>query len=257
MLEAELKGHGIPEAMASEDYLTSTVFGLLTYLDSVRFWGKLFLRAVKPGSGQERASGTLRLHDFGQVEAVETCFWERHGDAIPDLTIRFLRNRKPLLQLIIEVKLNAEKGDAGNPESDQLVRYAKIANALSTVATPALLFFLTRGDPLPDIKESIQLLCSERETAERIFGIQWGDVHEACVEAHDSDTSTSMEKRVFADLAHYLSKRNLDYFTRFHHRVGLHHISARSLFASQPESVFGELPLSHLGNIRRLSDASQ
>lgn len=253
MIQAELKGHGIREAMVSEDYLTSAVFGLLKYLDSVNFWDRLFRRAVTLALDGSRASGILRLDDFGQIDEVQTFFWKRYGNAIPDLTICFLRDGDTLLKLLLEVKLYAGKGDPGDPESDQLLRYAKIADQLSTPGAPALLFFLTRCDPVPDIKESIDLLRMEHDTAARIFGIQWGDVQEACAEARDLNVSTAMERQILADLALYLSKRNLDYFTCFH-RVTLHHISARPLFA---DVEFGQLPLSHFLKIRRLGHASQ
>jgi hypothetical protein len=242
MLQAELHGHGMPQAIASEDYLTSTVFELLKYLEALDFWQRLTLRADTVTADGTRLRGKLTLHDFGPSDEVEIRFWERYGESIPDLTIRLIRRGIPVLQLLVEVKLKSEKGEAGDVDRDQLVRYAELAATLSTPDVPVLLLFLTQGDPLLDIKESLDLLASKVEPAGRIFGIQWADVHACCVEALNSGALSSIENRIVADLAEYLSARNLDYFTGFR-ESGLPEINVMCMFAPEARGLFTEVPL--------------
>ena len=80
MLQAELHGHGMPQAIASEDYLTSAVFGLLKYLETLDFWQRLTLRADTVTADGTRLLGKLTLHDFGSSDEVEIRFWERYGE---------------------------------------------------------------------------------------------------------------------------------------------------------------------------------
>lgn len=65
MLQAELAGHAIPEALSSEDYLTSAAFGLLKYIDSRGFWENVFHRAVCVGPSGERISSRFRFTEYG------------------------------------------------------------------------------------------------------------------------------------------------------------------------------------------------
>ena len=166
--------------------LTSTVFGLLKYIDSTVFWGQLLLRAISVGKDGRHIVGVLNLEALGGVHLSEIRFWQRYGTDIPDLTIRFFGQRDAALQLLVEVKLNAEKGAGGDPHLDQLVRYARLAQKLSDGGLQTLILFLTVGDPMPDMFESVRLLSSEPGPAERIFGLQWADVHATCINARDS-----------------------------------------------------------------------
>ena len=137
-------------------------------------------------------------------------FWQKYDDAIPDLTVAFKRQGQVIVQVLFEVKLNAEKGDAGDPDLDQLVRYAKLAAKLSTIA-PTFLIFPTPGDPLPDIQETLDLLITEPNGAGRVFGLQWGDLHAACLKISRAAVS-NVEHQILRDVAAYLQKRDFDYF---------------------------------------------
>lgn len=250
MLQAELAGHAIPEALSSEDYLTSAAFGLLKYVDSRGFWENVFRRAVCVGPTGERIPGRFRFTEYGRPEALDISFWQRYDDAIPDLTVCFNGHDHPLVRVLIEVKLNAEKGDAGDPDLDQLVRYAKLAARLSTTGTPTFLIFLTPSDPVPDIRETLDLLIKEPNAAARIFGLQWGDLHAACLEACHSE-ATKTERQILSDVAAYLQKRNLDYFSGFH-RVTFQELSPRSLLSLSGEPLFKRIRLPEITRIKRI-----
>src|ERR1700722_16299290 len=112
MLQAELAGHAIPEALSSENYLTSAVFGLLKSVDSRGFWENVFRRAVCVGPSGERIPSRFRFTEYGRHEALDISFWQRYDNAIPDLTVCFNGHNCPLIRVLIEVKLDAEKGDA-------------------------------------------------------------------------------------------------------------------------------------------------
>jgi hypothetical protein len=58
MLAAEIHGHSVPEARNSEDYLTSTVFGHLRYIQPGPFWDALFELACSEPIGQERINAS-------------------------------------------------------------------------------------------------------------------------------------------------------------------------------------------------------
>jgi len=74
--------------------------------------------------------------------------------------------------LLIEVKLESDKGSAGDPDLDQLARYARLAQRFADEGTKSAVAYLTVGDPMPDIEESIAQLKGSHAAA-RIFGLQW------------------------------------------------------------------------------------
>lgn len=66
-------------------------------------------------------------------DRVRILFWHPYGASIPDLTVRFSGHGLKDALILVEVKLNAGKGDSGDPELDQLIRYARVAERLATV----------------------------------------------------------------------------------------------------------------------------
>jgi hypothetical protein len=251
MLQAELAGHALSEALGSEDYLTSTVFGLLKYVDGQSFWDNLFHRAVSVGANTEWTLGKLCVAGYGQSTAVEISFWQKYEDGVPDLTVRFIRDGKLLIRILIEVKLHAGKGEAGDEELDQLVRYARLAEKLSTKDAPTILLFLTPGDPVPDIQESVNLLQNKPSAASRIYGLQWGDVHAACLDTCRSNLATRMEQQLLGEVAAYLQKRNFDFFSGFH-RIPFQEFKPQSLFPCTAEALLRQIPLPRIAEVKRI-----
>jgi hypothetical protein len=211
MLQAELAGHGVREVVSSEDYLTSAVFGLLKYVRPNIFWPDFVGRATRVHHDGMRVSLKDDLHiDFSNCDHASVFFWQAYAESIPDLTIRFVGKEQMIL--LIEVKLESDKGSAGDPDLDQLARYARLAQRFTDEGTKAAVAYLTVGDPMPDIEESIAQLKGS-QAAERIYGIQWGDVHDAALVASKTALANETECELLGDVAAFLRRRNLNHFS--------------------------------------------
>lgn len=249
MLQAELAGHGNRDLASSEDYLTSAVFGLLKYVRPNVFWPDFVARATRVNTDGLRVSLKDSLHiDFSTYDRAAVSFWKAYTDSIPDLTIQFV-GREELI-LLIEVKFESDKGSAGDPDHDQLVRYVRLAQRLATKGIKSAVAYLTVGDPMPDIEESIMQLANS-PAAERLYGLQWGDVHDAAVVARNAPFANEIECELLADVAAFLRCRNLNHFCGWQPIANLPLIAPLNAKFAENEPQFEPIPLPEIFEIKR------
>jgi hypothetical protein len=168
MLKAAAKRRGRYSTKLGEDEITSCVFGPLDYLPTEQVWG-LF----------ERLIPVKKLWPKTVPNGHQCSFWQniaKSGRVEPDLAIRFLRDARPILTVLIEVKWDTYL----NPE-DQLVKQWDCITQAEKA--PCLHLYLvkdlTAGEK--DIAKSLQI--SEPKSVkehwkERLFCIGWRDLAE-------------------------------------------------------------------------------
>ena len=225
MIDAELRGKlgaGFSRAHErAEDLLTSTVFGLLRYIDWACGVGAIVQRArvaslcggaailrSDPGwLGVEAVSGRVMLWPpagpFGQPDVFVTLL-DRHGAATAEV--------------IFEVKLFSGKSSVAGADvdvattrpadvdPDQLVRYWQWLASRSKASTSVIkaLVYLTAHaiPPLDDLSESLH-----RAPAMRLAWLSWRDVWMVAQACRDSLPAE--------DLTRLLAHRGLSWFDGF------------------------------------------
>jgi hypothetical protein len=236
VLQAEIKGTFVPEVRSNEDYLTSAVFGLLKYVSPSVFWPSFLKRAVR--QQEDGTSDWLwnRCSEITKCSEVAMEFWKPYDrddkpghQNIPDLTVTFTSPEVKLL-LLIEVKLEAGKDDAHDPDEDQLVRYALIAEVVAEKYTFAGVVFLTQKDSGSEVGQSIKRLSesNHKSASSRVYSVEWGDVYDATAEACEG-SCTITERAILGDIKAFLEKRGLNYFCKWQ-RLEVPALKPRAIF---------------------------
>jgi hypothetical protein len=205
MLIAEIHGKYVSEALTSEDYLTSAVFGHLRY--------------VLPVEGQEVNAAATVAASTGEAIAdydrLEVIFWPSHPEGEPDVLLLFRTESALTFAVFVEVKLDAGKSGAG--ENDQLARYLRIADSLDRL-TPrigpvagSLLIFLTPATNPSELLESLGVYGDTPFSRSRLYRLDWQDIISAAEAA--LGRSDMRSQSVLRDVADFLRKRNLEHFS--------------------------------------------
>lgn len=261
MLLAEIHGHRIPEVSNSEDYLTSAVFGHLRYLPPSIFWHQLFAYALSmPGVSDATLAENLdrRGIDITQFRVIEACFWAMHSlYGCPDLILVFKGSTLEPLVIVIEAKLWSQKSGTG--EFDQIARYLHLLDDASTInprlpdAFSSALIYLTEHDSVAELEESVEAFGEAGKARKRIFRLQWQDIALAAKES--SRQAAGAERLILEDIAKFLSRRNLEYFTGFRSTV-LPDIQVQRLHAFS-DALFAWVALPAEFGSRRLIDLGE
>ena len=219
MLVAEVHGLYVPEARNSEDYLTSTVFGHLRYIQPGPFWDALFDLAVSQPIGLKTLTASERirqvtgysLSSFANLQAI---FWPKHKEGIPDLLLCFAGNQSRSVVILIEAKLNAAKSGTG--EYDQLARYLRILDSLSELDRPlppdamTLAVYLTTVDSRNEVIESLKEYGDSDGSRRRLYQLRWQDL----IGAIDRTQARSvLERLILSDVSAFLHARDIEYFS--------------------------------------------
>jgi hypothetical protein len=226
MLLAEIHGHVRPETRDDEDYLTSTVFGHLRYLQPAVFWEDFLAcaRGLPTKTGEQTlteaaANMGCRIGCYSGLRAV---FWPRHPSlGMPDLLLCFTGPELRPFVLIIEAKLWANKSGAG--EQDQLGRYLDILDDLCSVE-PSLsseelgsafsaLLYITPRESIAELLETAALRAAGSETGLRLFRVQWQDI----IVAASKQTAEAdwIARTILRDVSTFLRQRGLEYYSGF------------------------------------------
>jgi len=226
MLLAEIHGHVRPETWDDEDYLTSTVFGHLRYIQPSIFWEN-FLACARglPGeTGEETLAGAAanagcRISCYSGLRIV---FWPRHPSlGTPDLLLCFTGPKLRPFILIIEAKLRADKSGTG--EQDQLGRYLEALDDLGGIV-PSLsreemrnpfsaLLYLTPRESIAELQETTALRPVGFANGMRLFRAQWQDIIVATSkQTVEADAIAAM---ILRDVTAFLCRRELEYFGGF------------------------------------------
>ncbi|MGA8153773.1 MAG: hypothetical protein WB952_22680 [Terriglobales bacterium] len=250
MLVAEIHGHFVPEALGSEDYLTSAVFGHLRYLPASLFWADLFASALNLPAENLTAVLTNKGIDFRLFDSVTMYFWPSHPKyGIPDCLICFSGSRQKAIAILIEAKLTATKSGTG--EQDQLARYMKLLDeddgfgGRLPAGCESFVVYLTDHDSTAEIEESIGACSHPDDARHRMFHLSWQDIIIASEKAHAS----GLQGLILSDVAAFLRSRGLEYFKGF---------SNSQIPELRPELgrfyggfAFGQLPLPQDFTVRR------
>jgi len=217
MLVAEIHGKVVGEALNSEDYLTSAVFGHLRYIPPPVFWEQLLSKALGVTEGKPSLTSVLAGEGLSipRYEAVEIAFWRMHPKlGEPDMLLQFKGSGLPTLQILVEVKLEATKSGFG--EHDQLARYLRLLDDLQGLGVAAsgndrkFVVYLTPRDSLAEVKESLRTLGDDPIQRERLFRVQWQDVLE--VARDECKRANPQAARILVEVAEFLHRRKLEYF---------------------------------------------
>ena len=217
MLLAEIHGKSVAEARDAEDYLTSAVFGHLRYIPPAVFWPELFAAALavdkRPLSQFLPAGGTH----------LNVQFWPRTecGDE-PDLILTLTYPDGTTAELVIEVKLWS--GKSGTDERDQLIRYLRgVPNAV--------LIYLTPGNPMAEIADSLGTTIARPGDAHRLFGLRWQSLQD--IARQSAATAPPPYDRILSDVAEFLACMGLSGFDGWHVSPGLSNVTpTRALWAT-------------------------
>jgi len=219
MLTAEIHGHYVPEARNSEDYLTSTVFGHLRYIQPGPFWDALFEFALSEPIRDKRvnASDYVRQRSggpLGSFERLDAIFWPEYKPGIPDVILHFAGNHSRSVVILIEAKLNATKSGLG--EDDQLARYLRALDSLGDLHPPlpadalTLAVYLTTVDSRNELIESLKEYGDNDQSRQRLYQLQWQDLSNAIAQ---TQPNSPLERLVLGDVRAFLRVRNLEYFS--------------------------------------------
>lgn len=220
MLLAEIHGLYVREARASEDYLTSTVFGHLRYVPPGPFWDTLFELAISlPINNRSMSAGEYirkragrSLSSYASVQAI---FWPNHPKGTPDVVLHFQASGATPVVIVIEAKLNA--GKSGTGDDDQLARYLQLLDSLGELRPKMpsdairILVYLTTMDARSDLMESLFVYGDTDVSRERLYRLQWQDLVAAVENTTAKGTDT--EGLILRDVRAFLRKRDLEYFS--------------------------------------------
>jgi hypothetical protein len=226
MLLAEIHGHVRPETRDDEDYLTSSVFGHLRYVQPPIFWEDFLAcaRGLPATTGEQTlteaaANMECRISRYSRLRIV---FWPRHPSlGTPDLLLCFTGPKLRPFVLIIEAKLWANKSGTG--EHDQLGRYLDVLDDLGKIV-PSLsrdesrnafsaLLYITPRESISELLETAALRPAGEPSSLRLFRAQWQDIIVAASKrATDTDWIANM---ILRDVINFLRRRGLEYFDGF------------------------------------------
>ena len=246
MLLAEIHGKTVQVARDSEDYLTSTVFGHLRYVPPSFFWPDL-LAAAKgvPGpDGETSLRDTLAGVgiDAAKYERLEARFWRSHPTlGEPDLLLLFSGGPQQPLVVMVEAKLWA--GKSGVEENDQLVRYLGVLDGLDAVGLSVplgagrYLVYLTPRESQAEVEESLAWSDNPQRERGRLFRLRWQDVLAAA--RRSSADAPEPARTILADVAAFLSRLGLEYFSGFKRVAGMPMLAVGdgAIFRSRRESA--------------------
>jgi hypothetical protein len=220
MLLAEIHGLYVREALSSEDYLTSTIFGHLRYVPPGPFWEAVFDFAVSLPVNGRRVSASEYIREragcsLSSYGCVQSIFWPNHPQGTPDVVLLFQESGALPVVIVIEAKLEAGKSGAG--DDDQLARYLQLLDSLDALSPKvpsnaiSILVYLTTMDSRTDLMESLSVYGDTEASRKRLYGLQWQDLVTAAerTTAYGSD----MEALILRDVRAFLRKRDLEYFS--------------------------------------------
>jgi hypothetical protein len=219
MLIAELHGKIVPEALSSEDYLTSAVFGHLRYVPPGPFWEALLEAARSlPVEGTElSARATLEQaagRKISEYENLSVIFWPQHPQGEPDLFLLFQARDARAIAVCVEVKLDA--GKSGSGENDQLVRYLRLCDTIERLS-PAVprgcltgVVYLTAQDSRSVLLESLTIYGDSVGSRSRLFQLEWQDVLETARQC--SGLKGAQTSLILHDVSEFLARRGLEHF---------------------------------------------
>jgi hypothetical protein len=226
MLLAEIHGHVRPETRDDEDYLTSSVFGHLRYVQPSIFWEHFLacarglpIETGEPTLAEAAVGAGCRISCYSQLRII---FWPTHPSlGTPDLLLCFTGPEQRPFVLIIEAKLWANKSGTG--DQDQLGRYLDVLGDLGNF-TPSLppdelrnafsaLLYLTPRESISELYETAALRPVGRVASLRLFRAQWQDIIVAASkQIGEGDWIANL---VLRDVAAFLRHRGLEYFDGF------------------------------------------
>jgi hypothetical protein len=221
MLLAEIHGKYVQEARASEDYLTSTVFGHLRYIVPGPFWQAVFdLATSLPVNGESiTASRFIETRSGRQLslyEKLDAIFWPSHPQlGEPDLILHFSANDAPSVVVIVEAKLYSDKSGFG--EHDQLSKYLHILGSLGRLRPSVpdeaigLLVYLTAIDSQNDVLESLSVYGDTTDSRTRLYRLQWQDL--VLATNRIVEPPSEAEGLILENVRAFLRKRDLEYFS--------------------------------------------
>lgn len=227
MLLAEIHGKTLQSARDSEDYLTSTVFGHLRYVQPPHFWPDLLAAAKSvplPGGNEVSLLHVLDSSGFGprNYTRLEARFWRPHPTlGEPDLLLLFSGGTQQPLALLVEAKLWS--GKSGTGEWDQLVRYLGVLDRLeevcpdTTLGAGRYLVYLTPRESLTEVEESLAWSPAPERDRGRLFRLRWQDVMAAA--RRSSAEAPEPALTILSNVALFLGRLGLEYFAGFN-RVG-------------------------------------
>ncbi len=220
MVIADIRGRYIPEALRSEDYLTSGVFGHLRYIPPGPFWRFLLSAAVSLPleDGHEVAAVTVIEQITGKVfdnyDSLNVIFWPSHPQGEPDVLLLFGSPGCRPIAIFIEVKLDA--GKSGTGDDDQLARYLRVGDSLDYLnpatgpVSASILVFLTPATNPAELIESLAVYGDTIAARRRLFRLDWQDVITAAEMATAS--SDGISRLILQDLVAFLKMRGLEHF---------------------------------------------
>lgn len=192
MIESEIRGK-MRAAADSEDFLTSTVFGLLKYTP-MRPLLAAFLSKATPLKDDER----FRKTDFSALlnnDDFDIKFWARHGDfGEPDLLLigqDFV--------IAIEVKFNA-----GMSGDDQLRKYRRLLEVQYSSRSHRHIIYLTKDLTPPILEETVT-----RDIEKNLWWLSWYELSGVIA---DAGPHQGVMQEIKSDLNRLLEHRGLSLY---------------------------------------------
>lgn len=197
MIEGELKNKFAKEIVDSEDFLTSTVFGLLKYTPMHPVLKSFLGQATRFSDNNLLFRSELACTELF-LEAPKVIFWERdskHGE--PDV---ILVGKNTVL--IIEVKLQAEMSG-----EDQLCKYHELLEHRYADKRYKHIIYLTKDMSWPRISPK-----SSQGIENCLWWVSWYDLKELL---EKNTAKESVVSEISQDLISILDRRNLCLFKNF------------------------------------------
>ncbi len=228
MIQANLHGK-IPSSLQnSEDFLTSTVFGMLEYLSH----SELLFKVMSDGMNLNRESLNL---SFGPRVVVRYFFWPRLASCEPDLLIVVEANKEKHL-FGIEAKYFSDKSSTeddtvdldkrSNTQRDQLAReiedlyvpstYRYLAIEEADIKSRTMIYITFENDlPVDGLEQSLVSVkvhnkCSFDKS--QLYWLSWKSIYLRLIE---SNSGNLQDRRMITDLVRFFEKRNLKGYTGF------------------------------------------
>lgn len=233
MTIAEIHGK-LPSREASEDVLTSDVFGTFSYLEPQK--GLIpFLQHAKNIEGS-----SLLFEETIDVTDAEYFFWPKTKRLRrePDLLLLVTVQGDRKVALNVECKYFSGKSNRDDEESplqgDQLAeQYVELLENQLVLPEDALMMLKAAGEnkyllyvtshyecPIADLQESITRLVKvgydENELKRRIFWLSWRDLRDILVQLLKGETVGRYERRQLQDLLTLVERKRLVPFSGVH-----------------------------------------
>lgn len=237
LIQAVLNGKSLGYEY-SEDFLTSSVFGLLTYLRPemalIPFIETAYLYDTeKTTLWKKLNSDGIELRCYREIEQI---FWARHikpqlkesehqsytesGWGEPDLILIFRDHVHGLDDLLLVVESKFQSGKSGKDEKDQLLRYYEAINDLENFTEPLVsnfcgmkgyIIYLTEFEAYSEISDSIRLIKKKYGITPNIFQLKWDHLYQTLEKVYSFFSSYEIE--IVNDLMKYMEKLGLRGFS--------------------------------------------